>query len=328
MPIRKARAALVLSVVAVLFVGAVTALLLTLRGDTLMPWRDQCSVAGADGETVRMTPEQVANAATIALVGRRAKVSQRGVTIALATAMQESKLRNLDHGDRDSLGLFQQRPSQGWGTAEQVRDPVHASERFYAALKKIDGYADLALTDAAQRVQRSGYPDAYAKHEPDATVLAGALTGRNPAALACDVDGADGAGLAVERLTESGLTPRARAVRADLERAAGKQSLGGFAPGGVSTGHIEGSAHYDGRAIDVLYRPVSKASKRRGWSTAHYLVANAERLHIATVIYDDRIWTARRSGDGWRPYVPTSGDPENPINRHLDHVHVDVLRGG
>jgi hypothetical protein len=239
--------------------------------------------------------------------------------------MQESKLRNLDHGDRDSLGLFQQRPSQGWGTAEQVRDPVHASERFYAALKKIDGYADLALTDAAQRVQRSGYPDAYAKHEPEATVLAAALTGRQPAALACTVGGED---LAVERLTESGLTPRARAVRADLERAAGKQSLGGFAPGGVSTGHIEGSAHYDGRAIDVLYRPVSKASKRKGWSTAHYLVANAERLHIATVIYDDRIWTARRSGDGWRPYVPSSGDPKNPINRHLDHVHVDVLRGG
>ncbi|MFD2121435.1 hypothetical protein ACFSNO_20395, partial [Streptomyces cirratus] len=87
--------------------------------------------AGAPGEqsgagTYEMSPEQAGNAATIAAVGVAKGVPDRAVTIALATAMQESGLRNLDHGDRDSLGLFQQRPSQGWGTPQEIRDPVYA----------------------------------------------------------------------------------------------------------------------------------------------------------------------------------------------------------
>ena len=108
------------------------------------------------------------------------------MTIALATAMQESGLRNIDHGDRDSLGLFQQRPSQGWGTEQQILDPVYSAGKFYEHLVKVPGYSRLPLTVAAQRVQRSGYPQAYAKHEPDATLLAAALTGRAPAALNCE----------------------------------------------------------------------------------------------------------------------------------------------
>ena len=87
----------------------------------------------------------------------------RAASIALATAYQESKLRNLDHGDRDSLGLFQQRPSQGWGTAKQIQDPYYATNAFYDALVKIDGYQTMRITEAAQEVQRSGFPEAYAR---------------------------------------------------------------------------------------------------------------------------------------------------------------------
>jgi len=113
----------------------------------------------------------------------------RAASIALATAYQESKLYNIDYGDRDSVGLFQQRPSQGWGSVAQLTDPVYATNAFYDALQKIDGYDSMEITVAAQEVQRSGYPEAYAEHEPDARVLASALTGYSPHVLSCELDG-------------------------------------------------------------------------------------------------------------------------------------------
>lgn len=131
------------------------------------------------------TPEQAVNAATISAVGTSRGLPERAVTIALATALQESQLRNLGYGDRDSLGLFQQRPSQGWGTEAQIMDPDYAADQFYAHLTKVPGYLELPLTEAAQRVQRSGFPDAYAKHEKDAELLAAALTGHAAATLSC-----------------------------------------------------------------------------------------------------------------------------------------------
>ncbi|MFE4540229.1 C40 family peptidase [Streptomyces scopuliridis] len=119
--------------------------------------------------------EQLPNAKAIVATGAQMKISARGQTIALATALQESGLRNLDHGDRDSLGLFQQRPSQGWGTREQITDPVYASTKFYTALKSLKDWKSMPLTVAAQKVQKSGYPDAYAKHEALATALQQAI---------------------------------------------------------------------------------------------------------------------------------------------------------
>jgi hypothetical protein len=121
--------------------------------------------------------EQVANAATIAQVGVELDLPDRAIVVALATAMQESKLRNLDYGDRDSLGLFQQRPSQGWGSPEQVRDPVYAARAFYGTLREVDDWQDLRVTDAAQRVQRSAFPEAYEQWADDADTLATALLG-------------------------------------------------------------------------------------------------------------------------------------------------------
>ncbi|MFJ4918458.1 C40 family peptidase [Streptomyces sp. NPDC088725] len=120
--------------------------------------------------------EQVPNAQTIMAVGISLDVPKKGQIIALATAMQESRLRNLNYGDRDSLGLFQQRPSQGWGTAQQIRDPVYASTQFYKHLLMTDGWQHMTVTQAAQAVQKSGVPDAYAQWEALATALQVAIS--------------------------------------------------------------------------------------------------------------------------------------------------------
>jgi hypothetical protein len=275
-------------------------------------------VAGVGGRAVALDPEQARNAALIAAVAERRDLPARAVTIALATAYQESDLRNVEHGDRDSLGLFQQRPSQGWGSPEQVLDPRYAANRFYDALVTVDGYRELPITVAAQAVQRSAFPDAYADHEADARVLASALTGHSPRALSCTVRPVPATS---EAEGEDGLTPRARAVRDALVAGFGDLPIGGFRPGGVDSGHIAGSAHYDGRALDV-----SVDDREQGWAIAHWTVAHAAELDVATVIFDDHVWTARRSDEGWRRYVHPSGDTENPTLRHLDHVHVDVAR--
>lgn len=123
--------------------------------------------------------DQIANAQVIIRVGRELGVSDRGIAIALGTAMQESWLRNLDWGDRDSLGLFQQRPSTGWGTPEQVSDPDRSARAFYGGpadpnghltngLLDIAGWEVMAFADAAQAVQVSAYPDRYAQWEQPA----------------------------------------------------------------------------------------------------------------------------------------------------------------
>ncbi|MFO0722193.1 MAG: hypothetical protein U1E65_00335 [Myxococcota bacterium] len=112
-----------------------------------------------------LTAEQKRNAKIIIDEGRRAGASDRDIQIALMTAMQESNLRNLRGGDRDSGGLFQQRPSQGWGTRKQITDPHYAAAQFYKHLLRVDDREQMSLAQAAQTVQRSAYPDAYAKWE-------------------------------------------------------------------------------------------------------------------------------------------------------------------
>ncbi|WP_166843986.1 M23 family metallopeptidase [Isoptericola sp. BMS4] len=142
--------------------------------------------------------DQVANARAIIAAGKAAGVGERGLVVAIATAIQESGLRNVAYGDRDSLGLFQQRPSQGWGTDAQVRTPSFAARAFFGGprsphydertgtaspggLLEVAGWQDLPVTVAAQKVQRSAFPDAYAKHEERARVVVEALAGSTPA---------------------------------------------------------------------------------------------------------------------------------------------------
>ncbi len=283
-------------------------------------------LAKVDGYTVEMSTEQAENASIIAAVAERRGLPARAISIAIATAYQESKLRNLDSGDRDSVGLFQQRPSQGWGTVKQIRNPYYATNAFYDALVKVDGYQYMEITKAAQEVQRSAFPDAYAAHERDGRTIASAMSGYSPAAFTCTADAVD---LASQDITGSGLTPRAETVRADIHKAFGDLPMGGFEPGGVTTGHMTGSAHYEGRAVDVFFRPVSADNTRAGWVLAQYLVANASRLAIAHVIFDAKIWSAgSKSGGGWRTFDPNLSGNETAATKaillHRDHVHVDV----
>ena len=317
---------LVVLLVAVVVAGGVGLLFKLGAGPFPDPAHCAAEVGGVKAE---LTTTQAENASLIAATAVRRGLPARAVSIALATAFQESKLYNLDYGDRDSVGLFQQRPSQGWGTVEQLTDPVYATNAFYDELVEVDGYQDMRITEAAQIVQRSGYPEAYEEHAEGARALASALTGYSPARFSCVVETPD---LTAEQPTGSGLTPRAEAVRVDVEEAFGDLSLGGFSPEGVTTGHMEGSAHYDGRAIDIFFRPVDAENRRRGWAVAHYLVANADRLAIDHVIFDGRIWSAgSRSEEGWRAYRPDVGEgtpaETRAILEHRDHVHVDVAQG-
>ncbi|MEU1490870.1 hypothetical protein ABZ456_11520 [Streptomyces sp. NPDC005776] len=260
---------------------------------------DQCTVESADGSagegrTYRLSSEQAANAATISAVGTTRGMPERAVTIALATALQESGLRNIGHGDRDSLGLFQQRPSQGWGTEKQILDPVYSAGKFYQHLAEVPGYSRLPLTEAAQRVQRSGFPQAYAKHEPDAALLAAALTGRTPAALNCDPP---------RSTAGTGGTAK---VRAALVRSFGKDVL----PSGEATDGTDKTpaAGATAGALSVPVPATSRAAEggapQRGWELAHWAVAQSEALGIDEVAYAGEKWDR---GSGWRTERMESG---------------------
>ncbi|MGA5871957.1 hypothetical protein [Streptomyces cinereoruber] len=246
----------------------------------------RCSVGSGD-HRYEFTPEQASNAATISAVGTTRGLPERAVTIALATALQESALRNIGYGDRDSLGLFQQRPSMGWGTPEQIMDPVYSAGRFYAGLEKVPGYSRLPLTVAAQKVQKSGFPQAYAKHEPDAALLAAALTGRTPAGLSCTANPKEG---------EPGDPQR---VRAELIRAFGQKA----APTAVTGGPSAGRSAAEPPVLVVPVRPAAGAGpgadERRGWELAQWAVARAEALRITEVSYGDRVWRAGEALGGW-----------------------------
>ena len=236
------------------------------RGVGPLPDPKACTAQVA-GHAVVIDAEQAHNASLIAAVAVRRGLPARAVSIALATAYQESDIRNLDHGDRDSLGIFQQRPSQGWGSPRQVMDPEYAANRFYDALAQVDGYQDMAITDAAQAVQRSAFGTAYADHEADARALASALTGYSPAAFNCVVPEASTAG----------------------GHAATQAAVGGAFGELTSTRRAKRSLR------------VATSEPRHAWAVASYLVANADRLPIHRIVVDGRVWTAGDASQrGWR----------------------------
>ena len=141
-----------------------------------------------NNQTYTLSPDQAAHATTITAVGKRMGLPDHAVSVALAAALQESKLQNLPHGDRDSVGLFQQRPSQGWGSASQLMTPTYAAGAFYRHLARVQGWESLSVTTAAQRVQHSAAPSSYAAWEHEARAIAQAATGEIPAGLSCRVD--------------------------------------------------------------------------------------------------------------------------------------------
>jgi hypothetical protein len=229
---------------------------------------------------VVVTSTQARNAALISGISIRRGMPAHAATIALATALQESKLYNLRGGDRDSLGLFQQRPSQGWGTPRQILDPVHATNAFYDALVRVDGYQTLPVTEAAQEVQRSGFPSAYAVYENDARAMASALTGFSPAAFWCHTAQPSG--------SPAPVASRALAVRRAVASAFGATEV-----------RVAAGSH-----VQV---PVS--SRAHGWAVASYLVSRARALAITSVTYAGRDWDA---GDnkGWRS---AQGGPDTSV---------------
>ena len=232
--------------------------------------RERCT-ATVNGAGWSFSPAQTEYAALIAGVSVQRGLPARAASIAIATAIQESSLRNLDYGDDagpDSRGLFQQRPSTGWGTQEQVMDPYYATNAFYDALVKVPGYTELPLTVAAQEVQRSAFPEAYADHESEGRAFASALTGQSPAALSCVLRPADVVG-----------NPDAV-----LEAAT--------ATYGPLTAEVFGS---------VL---LVEAEGAYGWSVAQWAVANAAALSIESVAFDGRKWSR---GSGTWDTADTSG---------------------
>ena len=219
-----------------------------------------CTVPGTD---LALSAEQAGSAATIAAVGRARGLPERAVVIALATAQQESTLRNLDYGDRDSLGLFQQRPSQGWGTPEQVQDPVYAAGKFYDGLVRVPNWESLRVTDAAQRVQRSGFPEAYQKHSTMAEQLTAAFTAPEPGRLTCSYESQAPGGRLSARVTAA-----ATAVESEL---------------GLTATERFGAVHVGPGA---------------GWPAATWAVAHAERLGLRSVSFAGSEWTP---AGGWAP---------------------------
>ena len=256
------------AVLALAVTAVVVALNLLGRGPVLA---ERCA-ATTDGTSWFLSPAQADSAALVAGASVRRGLPARAATIGIATALQESKLLNLDYGDRDSIGLFQQRPSQGWGTIEQIMDPLYAVDAFYDALVEVEGYEGLEITDAAQRVQRSGFPQAYAQHEPRSRAWASALTGYTPAAVTCELRSAQAPG-------------SADAVAARVAR--------DFGAAAVTTAAVD--------VVTVDVRALGSGSAdddaRLAWSLAQWSVAVASGLGVDAVATADQGWT--RTGAGW-----------------------------
>lgn len=169
------------SLLAIGAVGSLTALAACAGATT--PFVSPGCTATVNGSSDLRDLEQAGNVAIIVGEALRRGLPPRAATIAIVTALQESKLYNLDYGDADSVGLFQQRPSQGWGTEDQIMNPWYSAGKFYEALVKVDGWQTDTINDVAQKVQRSNFPHAYAQHEDVGRIWASDLCGFDPAGV-------------------------------------------------------------------------------------------------------------------------------------------------
>jgi hypothetical protein len=256
-----------------------------------------CSVA-ADHQSYSYDLEQMQNASTIAAVGVKLGVPRYGIEIAEATALQESKLHDLESGDRDSLGLFQQRPSMGWGSAAQIIDTTYSTTAFYQALLKVSNWQHLALTVAAQDVQHSAYPTAYASHEVEAGVLADVFTGITGSALTCTLDGPT---FSLQSANSAGLTTQGQAVVADAQKQWGSISVQGA------------SASSRSFALTLPSGLGTTGAKDRGWAYANWAVSKAEALGITQVGYAGKTWSSTNSPDSWQTTTDASAAPTNRV---------------
>jgi len=226
--------------------------------------------AGTGKTAVTLDPDQAAIAATIAGVAHRRAMPPRAVAVAYAAALQESHLHNLSYGDRDSVGVFQQRPSEGWGPASKLKNPVYASGRFFRALATVPGYLHTPVYRAAQAVQHSADGYAYMQYQPEANALAADFTGHSAHAVWC----------------WSAAAPTARA-----NLTAARQALAGtFGPV---------SSHRAATPGDAPAMVVHAPRPVLGWAVAAWLVTHASSYGIRDVRYAGYQWRQSSGGSGW-----------------------------
>lgn len=239
--------------------------------------------AAASSDPVMLNTQQAAIAATIAGVAHARRLPAGAVTIAYATAMQESHMQDLRSGDLDSVGVFQQRPSEGWGTPSQLTDPVYATGKFFAALVKVPGYLQLPIDQAAQAVQHSADGSAYEKYADEAAGLSGAFTGQAPHAVWCWYpSGAQ----------HSPAAPAITPMRQQLVRTFGRLAV-----------------RQDTAASSVTVADVAVRHRTAGWAVASWLVTHATAYGISNVLYAGYQWSEAAGSKGW------TRDPTAPSGR-------------
>jgi hypothetical protein len=268
-PARTHRLARGAAALVVLTVVAGVVYLLKTKHVPLIPQPTSCT-AVADKQELPLTVPQAGIAATIAGVAAERGLPVRAVTIAYAAALQESKLTNLNYGDRDSVGVFQQRPSEGWGTRQEIMNPVYATSRFFEALQAVPGYQRMPVYAAAQAVQRSADGYAYGQYAIVAGQLASAFYGLQPHAFSCYYSGSVGK----PRLSAaaSALTSTFGALRSDR------------------TGDPQMSVRV-GRA-------------REGWAVTAWLISHASSYGITNVRFLGYEWIASRGSGNWSLQPP------------------------
>ena len=236
-------------------------------------------VATGDHQSILLDTEQGAIAATIAGVAHQQSMPRVAVTIAYATAMQESKLHNLSYGDRDSVGVFQQRPSEGWGPRKDLEDPVYASTKFFRALETIPGYRKMPIYQAAQAVQHSADGAAYIQYEKMAAAMTPAFTGQRGHAVYC-------------------WSGSASPGRADLDGIASGLSatFGPAVARAVTDQRISRGSAAGGPSHLMLVRV---GRPRLGWEVATWLVTHASTYHVHQIRFAGYQWRAAASSKGW-----------------------------
>lgn len=347
--------------IVVIGIAVLATMTLMMGGSTMMfatPCVGQSSVIPANGsiagQTRGLDEKRAAYAREVIRAGRQMGISDYGIVIALATVAQESNFQmwandgtgrlKADQGgvveslsyphdrvgnDHGSVGLFQQQ-FPWWGSLAQLMDPGESARIFYAKLVQVPGWEGLPVTVAAQKVQKSAFPGAYAKHEP----LARALLVQHGADIEGGGDTGDwrfstadlqcGNGVAMTCPTtttiDGGLTPDATRVARCT-----KHNFGDFTMyGRAERPNNPNSDHPTGRAVDIMIKDWQRpAGKMQGNEIAGWLQANASKLGVKYIIWDAKVWRVSAPEKGWAQYRHPSGS-SNPTLDHLDHIHVSV----
>ena len=217
------------------------------------------------GRVIMLDTDQAAIAATIAGVAHSRRLPTHAVTIAYATAWQESHLHDPDYGTSDSVGVFQQRPSEGWGTPQQLINPVYAAGAFFAALVKVPDYLNIPIYEAAQDVQHSADGSAYMNYEQQAASMSGSFTGGTPHAVWCWFP------------QNSTKGPQITPLQKELTRTFGRLDV----------------------RRDAVSSTVSIDRSAAGWTVASWLVTHATTYGITSVRYAGYQWSLSAGNRGW-----------------------------